>query len=292
MGSTGDGMSRFRVAVVDDEPLARNMVAALLRDDEEIDAVFECADAGSAQELIRLKHPDIIFLDIEMPEVTGLDLARELGEDGPVVVFVTAFNRYAPDAFEVSASDYVLKPFSDRRFGEALQRAKRRVRERRLGALAHQLATLSSELRLEEDPQTLGPDGAYVDRLSFKHQERLIAIRTDEVTWIEAEDYYVRIHSDRGRHLVRTALATLEARLNPRHFLRVHRGAIVNVQRVAEVRDAGGLTVVLADGTQIPVSRSKRMAVESLLGPGTSLAGRTEGGIAAPPSLDPTRRRH
>ena len=148
-------MTRFRVAVVDDEPLARRMVAAILREDEEVDAVFECADAAAAQEVISEKHPDIVFLDIEMPAVTGLDLARELGEDGPVVVFVTAFNRYAADAFEVSASDYVLKPFSDQRFNDALQRAKRRVRERRLGSLAHQLATLSSELRLEDEPQTL-----------------------------------------------------------------------------------------------------------------------------------------
>jgi two-component system LytT family response regulator len=285
-------MTRFRAAVVDDEPLARNMVAALLREDEEIDGVFECADAEAAQELIRLKRPDIVFLDIEMPEVTGLDLARELGEDGPVVVFVTAFSRYAPEAFEVSASDYVLKPFSDQRFAEALQRAKRRVRERRLGVLAHQLATLSSELRLDDEPQVPPIGGAYVDRLSFKHQNRVIVIQTDEVRWIEAEDYYVRIHSDRGRHLVRTALTTLEARLNPRHFMRVHRGAIINVQRIAKIRDDAGLIVVLADGTEVPVSRSKRSAVESLLGPGSSLSRRTEGPSAATSSLDPSRNRH
>ena len=191
-------MTRFRVAVVDDEPLARHMVAAILREDEEVDAVFECADAAAAQGVIREKHPDIVFLDIEMPAVTGLDLARELGEDGPVVVFVTAFNRYAPDAFEVSASDYVLKPFSDQRFNDALQRAKKRVRERRLGSLAHQLATLSSELRLEDEPQTLPKESTYIDRLTFKHNDRVMLVKTAEVSWIEAEDYYVRIHSDRG----------------------------------------------------------------------------------------------
>ena len=256
-------MTRFRVLVVDDEPLARRMVAATLGEDEEIEVVFECADATMAQELLREKRPDIVFLDIEMPERTGLDLARNLDDDGPVVVFVTAFDRYATEAFEVNASDYVLKPFSDRRFSEALQRAKRRVRERRLGALAQQLATLSSEMRPDGAPAQ--PQSVYLERLSFKHNDRTIVVKTSEVTWIEAEDYYVRIHSDRGRHLVRTPLATLEARLNPREFLRVHRGAIVNVQKVAEVRDAGGMTLVLTDGAEVPVSRSKRGAVAALL---------------------------
>ncbi|AMY07114.1 Transcriptional regulatory protein YpdB [Luteitalea pratensis] len=260
-------MSRFRALVVDDEPLSRGMVAAILREDGEMDVVLECADAMAAQELIRSTRPDIVFLDIEMPEVTGLDLARELGEDGPVVVFVTAFNRYTPDAFEVSASDYVLKPFSDQRFADALQRPKRRVRERRLGALAQQLATLSSELRLDDETEPVLKARAYVEQLSFKQNDRQIVVPISDVYWIEAEDYYVRIHSQRGRHLVRTPLATLEARLNPRDFLRVHRGAIVNVQKVVAVRDAGGLMLVLADGTEVPVSRSRRAAVESSLLP-------------------------
>ena len=262
-------MTRFRVLVVDDEPLARRMVLALLQADEEIEGLFECADSGSARELIRTKRPDIVILDIEMPEVTGLDLAQELTEDGPVIVFVTAFSRYAPDAFEVDASDYVLKPFSDRRFAEAIQRAKRRVRERRLGALANQLATLSSELR-PDDNQPAPKKSAYAERLSFKQNDRMMVLNTADVSWIEAEDYYVRIHSTRGRYLVRTALATLEARLNPRDFVRVHRGAIVNVHKVAEVRDAGALTIVLQDGTEVPISRSRRAAVESSFLPPSS----------------------
>lgn len=258
-------MTRFCVLVADDEPLARRMVAALLHQDNEIEAVFECADSTSARELIGRHRPDIVFLDIEMPEVTGLDLARDLTEDGPVVVFVTAFSRYAPEAFDVSASDYVLKPFSDQRFSEALERAKRRVRERRLGDLATRLATLSSELRPDDQQPEQKSDGGYLQRLSFRECDRTIVIKTAELIWIEAEDYYVRIHSSRGRHLVRTALTTLEGRLNPQQFLRVHRGAIVNVQAVTEVRDAGGLALVLTDGTEVPVSRSRRAAVESSL---------------------------
>ena len=128
-------MTRFRVLVIDDEPLARRMVAALLQNDEEIESVVECADAAAARDLIARQRPDIVFLDIEMPEVTGMDIAADLTEEGPVVVFITAFSRYATEAFEVDAIDYVLKPFSDQRFAEALQRAKRRVWERRLGDL-------------------------------------------------------------------------------------------------------------------------------------------------------------
>jgi two-component system, LytTR family, response regulator len=259
-------MTRFRVLAVDDEPLARSMIAALLRADEEVEEVLECGDSVSALDTIRQKRPDIVFLDIEMPEVTGLDLARDLAEDGPVLVFITAFSRYAPEAFEVNASDYVLKPFSDQRFSDALHRAKRRVRERRLGALANQLATLSSELRPDDSENDVTKsESAYADRVSFKHADRTIVVQTSDVNWIEAEDYYVRIHATRGRHLVRTPLATLEARLNPRDFLRVHRGAIVNVHKVAEVRDAAGLTLVLTDGTEVPVSRSKRAVVEATL---------------------------
>ena len=259
-------MTRFRVLVADDEPLNRQMVAALLRDDAEIDGILECGDAKSAHELIARQRPDIVFLDIEMPEVTGLDLARDLGEDGPVVVFVTAFSRYATDAFEVNASDYVLKPFSDQRFSEALQRAKRRVRERRLGELANQLATLSSELRPDEDVLAKG-EGTYLKRLAFKDADRTVVLKTSEVIWIEAEDYYVRVHSKRGRHLVRASLNSLEERLDPADFLRVHRAAIVNVHEVSEVRDAGVLSLVASDGAEIPVSRSRKAAVESTLMP-------------------------
>jgi two-component system LytT family response regulator len=263
-------MTRFRVLVADDEPLARSMVAALLRDDEEVDDVLECGDAKAARALIAQHRPDIVFLDIEMPEVTGLDLAEDLSDDGPIVVFVTAFSRYATDAFEVDASDYVLKPFTDERFAEALQRAKRRVRERRLGELANQLASLSSELRpADGELSKSGESGesGYLKRLAFKHNDRTIVLKTTDIVWIEAEDYYVRVHSRQGRHLVRASLASLAERLDPQSFLRVHRGALVNVEDVRELQDAGALSLLLSDGTTVPVSRSRKSAVEAALVP-------------------------
>lgn len=260
-------MTRFRVLVADDEPLARSMMTTLLQDDAEVESVIECGDATAIRETISRQHPDIVFLDIEMPETTGLEIADDLTEDGPVIVFITAFSRYAAQAFEVSAIDYVLKPFSDQRFAEALQRAKRRVRQRRLGELARQVATISAELKPDPGELSKTAETGYLRRLTFRQDDRAIVLKTVEIVWIEAEDYYVRIHSKRGRHLVRASLASLEERLDPREFLRVHRAAIVNVDEVREVHDKGALSVVLSDGTEVPVSRSRKSRVESTLLP-------------------------
>jgi two-component system, LytTR family, response regulator len=254
-------MIAFRALVVDDEPLARRMVADLLRRDPEIDAVIECATAADATRALERDRVDIAFLDIEMPGSSGLELAQSFAPPAPVIVFVTAFGRYATGAFEVLAVDYVLKPFSDERFATATSRAKTRVRERRLAELATQLATVSEELR----PASPAERPAYLARLSFRQDDHTVVVNVDEVIWIEAEDYYVLVHTRRGRHMVRTPLASFEERLDPQRFVRVHRAAIVNVQDVREVHDVGGLLLVLSDGSQVPVSRSRRRQVESLM---------------------------
>ena len=212
------------------------MVATLLRADPDIESVLECGDAASAREGIARLRPDIAFLDIEMPGATGLQVADGLDPRGPVVVFITAFSSYATQAFDVSAVDYVLKPFSDRRFAEAVERAKRRVRERRLGELATQVASLSAELHPDAADVPVarpGPAAAtYLERLAFKDGDRSVLVKTTDVVWIEAEDYYVLIHARQGRHMVRASLASLEQRLDPHRFRRVHRTAIVNLDEV------------------------------------------------------------
>jgi two-component system LytT family response regulator len=213
-------------------------------------------------------HPDIAFLDIEMPEMSGLDLAGLLADQGPVVVFITAYSQYATQAFDVSAVDYVTKPFSDERFRAAVERAKRRVRERRLGELATQVASLSAELQPgDRDEGRAVENAAYLQRFSLKEGERSVVIKAVDVIWIEAEDYYVLIHSKQGRHLVRTSLASLEQRLDPARFMRVHRTAIVNVDEIRAIRDRGPLTLTLSDGADVPVSRSRRPQIESALRP-------------------------
>ena len=199
-------MSGFRILVVDDEPLARTMVATLLRQDPEVATVLECGAARDVRDLITRHRPHIVLLDIEMPEIRGIQIAEAIDEAGPVVVFVTAYSQYATQAFDVNAVDYVLKPFSDARLSEAIGRAKRRVRERRLGELANEVASLSAELKAERAAAEAAPS-RYMQRLSIKSGDRSIVIKAGEIVWIEAEDYYVLVHSTRGRHLVRVPLA-------------------------------------------------------------------------------------
>jgi two-component system, LytTR family, response regulator len=256
-------VTRFRTLVAEDEPLARAMVVNLLQRDAELDAIVECPDAASARQALTSQRFDIAFLDIEMPGATGIDLAQSTGPAGPVVVFVTAFSRYAPSAFDVSAVDYVLKPFSDERFYAALERAKRRVRERRLGELAGQLATVSAEIRQQPEPSA----GSYLSWLPCPQGDKSVLVNTADILWIEAEDYYVLVHARKGRHMIRATLASLQERLDPRVFLRVHRTAIVNALEVAEVRNEDRLVLVLSSGAHIRVSRSRRRDVEATLLP-------------------------
>lgn len=260
-------MTKFQVLVVDDEPLAREVAVSLLRRDAEVASVVECADGVHARQMIEDTRPDIVFLDVEMPGLGGMELAEHLQSGGPVVVFITAFSRYAVEAFDLAATDYVLKPYSDDRLLEALGRAKRRVRERRLGELAHQMAGVAAELHSEPVVPALADSAQYLQRLSIKQGDRTIVLRAEEIVWIEAQDYCVTVHSTRGNHLVRASLTSLEGRLSPDTFVRTHRMAIVNLTHVRETQDRDGLRLVLSDGTQVGVSRARRSHVESLLAP-------------------------
>jgi two-component system, LytTR family, response regulator len=261
-------MTGFRVLVVDDEPLARQMVGAIVQADADVASVVECGDARRVHDLIAEHRPHILFLDIEMPEMSGIGLAELIDDAGPAIVFVTAFGQYAPRAFDVKAIDYVLKPFSDGRLRDALERAKRRIRERRLGELAHELSSLSANLT--ERPPSTGaatPDGKpYLQRLAFKVGDRSVVLKTSEIHWIEAEDYYVLLHTARGRHLVRVSMASLEAELDPTIFVRAHRAAIVNLEAVQELTTRDDSCLRLIDGTRVPVSRARRRQVEAAIG--------------------------
>lgn len=259
-------MTGFRVLVVDDEPLARAMAGAIVKADPDVASVVECGDARLVPDLLAEHRPHVLLLDIEMPEVSGIRLAELVDDAGPAIVFVTAFSQYATRAFEVSAIDYVLKPYSDERLREALERAKRRVRERRLGELAHELSSLSGDLR----DRVASPDAAagrtFLQRLAFKVGDRSVVLKASEILWIEAEDYYVLIHTARGRHLVRVSMASLEAELDPKVFVRAHRAAIVNLDAVQELALKDDSCLRLVDGSRVPVSRSRRRQVEAAIG--------------------------
>ena len=259
-------MTGFRVLVVDDEPLARAMAGAIVRADPDVASVVECGDARLVPDLLGEHRPHVLLLDIEMPEVSGIRLAELVDDAGPAIVFVTAFSQYATRAFEVSAIDYVLKPYSDERLREALDRAKRRVRERRLGELAHELSSLSEDLRDRVAEAEARPARTFLQRVAFKVGDRSVVLKTSEILWIEAEDYYVLIHTSRGRHLVRVSMASLEAELDPRVFVRAHRAAIVNLEAVQELATKDASFLRLTDGSRVPVSRSRRRQVEAAIG--------------------------
>jgi two-component system LytT family response regulator len=229
-------VSGIRTLIVDDEPLARATIAALLRNDPDISVAGECASGTEAIEAIRNCRPALVFLDVQMPGCDGFDVIEQLGCDAPkAVIFVTAYDRYAIKAFEVEALDYLLKPFSDSRFFRVLARAK---------TLLEQHAA---------EPRVL-------DRLMVKSAGRVIFLRAAEIDWIEAADYYACLHAGGRSHLLRRSMGELERELDRDIFCRIHRSAIVNITRVRELRlDSNGeYEVVLENGAPLKLSRSYR----------------------------------
>jgi two-component system, LytTR family, response regulator len=254
-------MRTFRALVVDDEPLAREVVVDLLRRDSEIASITELGDPSKVAGMLSTDRADILFLDIEMPGLSGLQIASAVANNGRLaIVFVTAFGEYALNAFDLEATDYLLKPFSDARFFQALDRAKRRVMDR-------QRQTAPSTADVHEDNlrgRTSAPYTSLLTRFSVGHGEDAVTIAAAEVLWVEADDYYVRLHTRHGRHLLRVSMASLEERMDPRIFVRSHRAAIVNVREIQRI-DPDGTVLVLSDGSHVPVSRSRRPIVERIV---------------------------
>lgn len=252
----------WRTVVVDDEPLARQTMRLLLAREDDFAIVAECSHGADAIEAIRRERPDVLFLDVQMPEVDGFEVLRRL-EPGavPVVIFVTAFDRYALQAFEQHALDYLLKPFSDERFAIVLGRTRVRLRERTFASMADRLSDLLSA--------TAANAAAATSRqLVVRDAGRTIVIPHDDIVWIEAEDYCARIHL-RGRTLlVRDSLRALGDSLDGRGFVRVHRSAIANVACIREIEPlaSGDQRLTLNDGTVLKISRTYRAHVVKAVG--------------------------
>jgi two-component system, LytTR family, response regulator len=245
----------LRAIIVDDEPLARDGIRALLEEDPEVAIAGECTGSDAAA-LIARTRPDILFLDIQMPEVDGFALLEQIGADAvPAVVFVTAFDRYALKAFEVHALDYLLKPFDDRRFAEALKRAKERAQARRRGEVDARISELLAERATASKSRFLIPV-----------REKTIVVNAADIDWIEAADYYVSLHVAGASHLLRRTMDEIEKQLDPRQFFRVHRSAIVNIDRVREIHPLfrGDCALVLSGGQRVKLSRSRRAEFEAL----------------------------
>ena len=249
----------MRVVVADDEPLARRRMLRLLRDhDDDVDVVAVCETGAHAVEAIRETRPDLVFLDVQMPELDGFEVLERVGGNLPAVVFVTAHDRYALRAFEVHALDYLLKPFDVERFNQALERGRSQVE--RNGEGAGGLQALLEQLARERGPAQAAPRRRWLDWVMVKARGRVEFVRTADIDWIEAEGNYVRLHAGKKAWLVREKIGALEERLDPDTFLRVHRSSIVQVDRLAEMHPmvAGDGILVLRDGTQVKLSRGYR----------------------------------
>jgi two-component system LytT family response regulator len=245
-------MTRLRVLVVDDEPLARERLRAWLREEPSVEIVGECGSGTEAIATLRKTPVDLVLLDMEMPGGNGLQVLAELpAENRPAVIFVTAHERFALDAFDVQAVDYLLKPFDRERLQIALHRAEEYVRARRAGKLEDKLESLLAD--------AAGP-GKKSERLTVKVNGRLVFLKPDDIVWVEAADNYILLHLAEGRLMLRETLTALEQRLGPARFARVNRSALVNLEQVKELQPTfhGDYVVVLRDGTKVPLSRSLR----------------------------------
>ncbi|HEX2209878.1 MAG TPA: LytTR family DNA-binding domain-containing protein [Longimicrobium sp.] len=250
----------IRAVIVDDEPLARLRIRNLLAEAEDVEVVAECANGEEAIQAIEASPPDLLFLDVQMPEIDGFDVLRAIGAGRvPVVIFVTAYDQFALRAFEAHALDYLLKPFDDERFEAALQRARERIRQQQGGDLDRRLRALLQEVRR---------DGGYLRRLVVPTGPRSVFIRTEEIDWIEAERNYIRLHVGGRAHLLRENLSRIASALDPAAFCRIHRSTIVNVDRIHAVESlfGGEYLVVLHDGTQLTSGRSYRRNLHALMG--------------------------
>lgn len=248
----------MRVLIVDDEPIARRGIRRQLQSEADVEVIGECGDGAAAIDAITELAPDLVFLDIQMPEVGGFDVVEAIGVARmPAVVFVTAYDEHALRAFDVHAVDYVLKPIDRHRFRTAVERARRR--------LAHAPGQL--DRRIAAALEELGrPAHDYAKRLAIKGDGRVILVNVDEVDRLEAAGNYVEVHSGGRHHLVRETMARLEARLDPARFVRISRSSIVNAIRVRELQPMfnGDFVVVLRDGTKVAGSRRYRAALDRL----------------------------
>jgi two-component system LytT family response regulator len=249
---------KVRTLIADDEALARERLRQLLADQPEIELLGECADGREAVAAIQAKSPDLIFLDIQMPELDGFAVLEAINtEPMPVIVFVTAHDRFALRAFEVHAVDYLLKPFDRERFASALRRALEQVKHREDPARSHAQASVLSEVK---------PPAKPAERLAIKSDGRILVVKTADIAWIQSAHNYVEIHEDKQTHLLRETISAIETRLPPDKFVRISRSVIVNVDRVKELEPLfyGEYIVTLQNGKRLTLSRRYRRKLPQL----------------------------
>jgi two-component system LytT family response regulator len=240
----------FRALIVDDEILARQRIRQMLQGETDIEVVQECSNGLEAVEAIEQAQPDLVFLDIQMPELDGFGVLEAVGPDRmPATIFITAYDQYAVHAFDVNAVDYLLKPFDKERFQKTLQR----IREGK--------GKPAGEQRKMEDLLTeVRKDQPFLERILVRVGERQALLKVSQVQWVEAEDNYVRLHVEGGSHLLRQTMNAMSQKLDPHQFRRIHRSAIVNMDYIKELQpwSSGDYLVIMRDGTRLTLSRTYR----------------------------------
>jgi len=250
----------IRALIADDEALARKFIRRMLKDNHDVEIVGECSNGKDAVAMIRKQNPDVVFLDVQMPEMDGFAVLESIGVDQlPEIIFTTAYEQYAIRAFELHALDYLLKPFDQARFKDAIKHAKERFRSQRQKEGRLQMSALLESIK--NKPQ-------HLDRLVIKAGGRITFLSTDEITWIEADDKYVHLHTAKISPMVRQTLSAMETQLDPRKFRRIHRSVIVNVERIRELQPlfSGEYSILLEDGTKLTLSRNYKDKLFELLG--------------------------
>jgi two-component system LytT family response regulator len=248
----------IRTMIADDEPLARERLRSLLRDESDFDVVAECSAGDEAVAAIASHQPDVVFLDVRMPELDAFEvMERAATPKPPSFVLVTAFDEYARQAFDVQAVDYLLKPVTRERFQDAAARARRRVADAR--------ARASTVIAAPEPAPA-----HYAERFLVRSSGRIVVVKVQDIDWIDGAGNYVKLHTGKSSHLLRHTLSALVPRLDPRRFLRIHRSTIIQVDRLAELQTtfSGDYVVILKDGTRLALSRTYRHALRQLAGEG------------------------
>ena len=253
-----DQVMPIRTLIVDDEPLARKRIYDLLRQDKQVEVVGECGSGSAALEFVERDKPDLLFLDIQMPEVDGFELLEALEDAVPAVIFVTAYDKYALRAFDAQAVDYLLKPFNESRFQQALNRAKEKIGKAGSGQVNAELLSLLKDVQNGRKSP---------DRLVIKSGGRVLFLKTTDIDYVEAAGNYLNLYVGKETHLIRETMQSLESRLDPERFLRIHRSTIVNLERIKELQPwfGGEYVVVLRDGRKLTLSRTYRARVQQLL---------------------------
>lgn len=265
-------MQKWNTIVVDDEPMGRQRVVGLLERDEEIEVLAEYGDVASAAAGVADALPDLILLDIEMPDADGFQLLESIQSTSaqPEVIFVTAHDSYAIRAFDSEAADYVLKPFSNARFQEAIERAKKRLRDRRTDELVGRLTDMrrgGPSVATSASVET-SATGAGLRKILVRTRGNKIFVDVADIDYIAAEDYHTRVHTRGSSYLVRRTMSWFEERLDPRRFVRVHRSYIVNVDRVSSIKpwSGGSYDILLEGGTSVRLSAARKEVLERVIG--------------------------